>query len=228
MTGNSGPEVRLIVLLFGPPGCGKGTQAVAIASHFEIPSISTGDLFRAETKAGTAVGRRVRSVLAQGCLVGDDIVNEMVASRVSRPDCAHGFLLDGYPRTVAQARYLSSLLKRLNQPAPLIIHLDVPERALIARLAARRQCPQCRRVYNVISAPPRIPGLCDADGAELFTREDDREAVIRERLKLYEELTGPILAWYGQESVHRIDGNQASELVRREIARLAQAFAAAA
>ncbi len=210
----------MIVLLFGPPGCGKGTQASLIAASFGIPAISTGEMFRAECQAGTELGRLACSILKNGGLVGDDIVNQMVANRIAAPDCAGGFLLDGYPRTVQQAMYLASLLDRRGLPAPVIVHLDVADDVLVRRLAARRQCPQCKRIYNVLSQPPRNDGRCDEDGAALMTRDDDHEAVIRQRLRAYAELTGPILQWYGNGTVNTIDGAARPEQVSAAIERL--------
>src|SRR5262249_37005787 len=165
--------------LFGPPGCGKGTQAGFIANRFGVPAISTGEMFRAECKAGTDLGKQACTILAAGGLVGDEIVNSMVANRIAKSDCASGFLLDGYPRTVPQADFLASLLKNRGLPNPTVISMDVPGEALIERLTARRQCPQCKRIYNLLSQPPRSEDVCDDDGAVLFCREDDREEVIR-------------------------------------------------
>jgi adenylate kinase len=210
-------EVILILLLFGPPGCGKGTQAVFLAERFHIPAISTGEMFRAERQAGTELGKRASSIMAQGGLVGDDIVNAMVASRISRPDCAGGFLLDGYPRTVQQAVEFSALLQQKGLSDPIVIHLDVPDDLLVARLTARRQCPQCKRIYNLLSQPPKLAGQCDDDGAALMAREDDQEAVIRQRLRAYHELTGPILQWYGPSAVRTVDGGKAPDQVTRAI-----------
>jgi len=158
--------------------------------------------------------------MAEGGLVGDDIVNGVVANRLARPDCAGGFLLDGYPRTVAQAQSFSRLLRERNLPEPLVIHLDVPDKLLVARLTARRQCPKCLKIYNLLSQPPRVAEICDDDGAALATREDDRESVIRERLRAYNELTGPILAWYGAARVHTVDGGLAPAEVGRAIERV--------
>ena len=199
-------EVILVVLLFGPPGCGKGTQAATLAAHLGIPAISTGEMFRAEGKAGTELGRRAASILAAGGLVGDEIVNAMVAQRVAREDCVSGFLLDGYPRTVPQARFFAALLEERGLPQPAVIHLDVSDEVLIQRLTARRQCPQCLRIYNLLWQPPRRDSCCDDDGARLITREDDQPAVIRQRLRAYEALTNPILEWYGASAVSRVDG----------------------
>ena len=210
----------MILLLFGPPGCGKGTQAAFLAERFHIPAVSTGEVFRAERKAGTPLGKLASQIMAEGGLVGDDIVNGVVANRLARPDCAGGFLLDGYPRTVAQAQSFSRLLRERNLPEPLVIHLDVPDKLLVARLTARRQCPKCLKIYNLLSQPPRVAEICDDDGAALATREDDRESVIRERLRAYNELTGPILAWYGAARVHTVDGGLAPAEVGRAIERV--------
>ncbi len=205
------------LLLFGPPGCGKGTQATGIAARFGIPAISTGEMFRAERKAGTELGKLVSSILASGGLVGDEIVNQMVASRISFPDCAHGFLLDGYPRTVDQAKYLSELLRQRGLPQPIVIHLDVSDDVLVERLTARRQCPQCKRIYNLLWQPPKSAGQCDEDGSVLIAREDDQESVIRQRLQAYAELTGPILRWYGPEIVRTVDGSASPDKVAKAI-----------
>lgn len=207
----------MILLLFGPPGCGKGTQAAFLAERFRIPAISTGEMFRAECKANTELGRMACSILKSGGLVGDEIVNEIVAKRIAQPDCGRGFLLDGYPRTVPQAMHFSHLLQRRLLPDPIVIHLDVPDAPLVARLTARRQCPKCLRIYNVLSQPPRMEDRCDDDGAALLTREDDQESVIRERLRAYRELTGPVLKWYGQYAVRTVDGSAAPQQVSRAV-----------
>jgi adenylate kinase len=214
-------EVFVIFLLFGPPGCGKGTQAAYLAGRFHIPAISTGEMFRAECKAGTELGKAACEILAKGALVGDDLVNGIVANRIARPDCANGFLLDGYPRTVPQAIYFSAVLRERDLPVPVVIHLDVPDEALVSRLTARRQCPDCGHIYNALLQPPQITGLCDRDGAALITREDDREEVIRRRLRAYDELTGPILKWYGPSVVRTVDGTRSADDVARAVARVA-------
>ncbi len=174
-------------------------------------------MFRAECKAGTELGKRASAILANGGLVGDDIVNQMVASRITFPDCAGGFLLDGYPRTVEQAKYLTGLLRQRGLPQPLVIHLDVADDVLVERLTARRQCPQCKRIYNLLWQPPRSAGQCDEDGAVLIAREDDQESVIRERLRAYAKQTGPILQWYGSGVVSRVDGAAAPDEVAKAI-----------
>ena len=207
----------MVILLFGPPGCGKGTQAAVITQALGIPSISTGEIFRAELKAGTPLGNAAKDIMASGGLVGDDIVNAMVSGRLRQPDCRGGFLLDGYPRTIAQAQFLDGLLGELGYPEPTIIYLDVPDEVLVARLTSRRQCPACSRIYNLLSQPPSREGVCDADGAALIQRDDDKENVIRARLKAYAESTGPLIQFYSQRNFHRIDGNRRPEQIREDI-----------
>jgi len=156
-------------------------------------------------------------IMAAGGLVGDEIVNGMVANRIAQPDCARGFLLDGYPRTIPQARFLAHLADERGLPEAIVIHIEVAADLLVARLTARRQCPECRRIYNLLSQPPRVAGICDDDRAPLLTRDDDQEAVIRRRLVAYQELTGPVLDWYGPSVVRRVDGSLAPERVAEEI-----------
>jgi adenylate kinase len=174
-------------------------------------------MFRAESKAGTELGKTVSGIMAKGGLVSDELVNDIVASRISKPDCGNGFLLDGYPRTVPQARVFSALLNQRGLPDPVVVHLDVADDALVARLTARRQCPECRRIYNLLSQPPLVAGQCDDCHAPLLIRDDDSEAVIRRRLVAYKELTGPILQWYGSSAVRTVDGGMAPDRVRGAI-----------
>jgi adenylate kinase len=210
-------EVNVIVLLFGPPGCGKGTQAASIARRFHIPAISTGEMFRAECKAGTALGRRACSILKSGGLVGDDIVDQIVAARIRRPDCASGFLLDGYPRTLEQAAFLDGLVRQLGLPKPIAILLDVPAQVLVSRTTARRQCGQCGRIYNMFSQPPKVGELCDEDRTPLIHREDDTEAVVLARLQAYHDATGPMIAYYCNRGCHRVDATGAPAGIACEI-----------
>ncbi len=157
------------------------------------------------------------AIMATGGLVGDDIVNGMVANRIAQPDCARGCLLDGYPRTVPQARFLAELADERGLPEPVVIYMEVPADLLVERLTARRQCPECRRIYNLLSQPPRVPGICDDDRAPLQTRDDDHECVIRRRLAAYQELTGPVLAWFGPQAVYKVDGSLSPEGVAQAI-----------
>ncbi len=174
-------------------------------------------MFRAECKAGTDLGRMACSILSHGGLVGDDITNGIVANRTARPDCANGYLLDGYPRTLPQAMHFAALLQKRGLPDPIVIHLDVADTVLVPRLTARRQCPRCLRIYNLLSQPPSVPETCDDDDVPLLTREDDQEAVIRERLHAYQELTGPILKWYGDSVVRRVDGGAPPKQVAQAV-----------
>jgi adenylate kinase len=207
----------LVILLFGPPGCGKGTQARLISEWLGIPGISTGDILRSEIKAGTELGRHAQAIMAQGRLVGDDIVNEMVVRRIAQPDCKKGFMLDGYPRTVEQAAFLDRLLEENRFPPATVLHFDVPQVALIARMTSRRQCPRCSRVYNLLAQPPKNAGVCDADGTPLVTRADDQEHVFRERLRLYDEVTRPVLAHYHDRDYHLISGDRSPHYIFEEV-----------
>jgi adenylate kinase len=177
-------------------------------------------MFRAECKAGTALGQNACALLARGELIPDAVVNEMVAARVAAADCAAGFLLDGYPRTVRQASWFSGLVAERGLEEPVVVHIDVPDEPLVRRLSARRQCPTCHRIYNLLSQPPAADGVCDADRNGLITRDDDREFVIRDRLRAYAEQTNPVLDWYGESRVVRVDGTQAVENVSADIEEL--------
>lgn len=207
----------MVLLLFGPPGCGKGTQSRLITSWLKIPAISTGEMLRAEIQAGTALGQAAQSIMAGGGLVGDDLVNEMLLQRVSKPDCSPGFLLDGYPRTVEQAEYLDRVLDDLKMPPAVVLHLDVPNDALVGRMSSRRQCPKCSRVYNLLHQPPRVAGLCDDDATPLITRKDDREEVVRARLEMYDCLTRPVLAHYQHTDYFQIRGDRSPGYIFEEI-----------
>ena len=217
----------MVILLFGPPGCGKGTQGAVITRQLGVPSISTGEIFRAELKAGTPLGNAAKEIMASGGLVGDDIVNAMVKGRLGQPDCRNGFLLDGFPRTLAQAQFLDGLLKELSYPEPTILFLEVADAVLIARLTSRRQCPACSAIYNVLSYPPQKEGVCDRDGAALIQRDDDKEEVIRARLVAYAESTGPLIGYYSSRDFHTLDGNRKPEVVQIDVDRILNRPAAA-
>ncbi len=195
-----------VIILIGPPGCGKGTQAERIRDEFKIPAISTGAMLRAEMQEGTELGKIAADIAQKGGLVGDDIINAIVATRLQKPDCEFGFLLDGYPRTVAQAEYLDKLLAKLGFPPPQVIHIDVPEQSIVDRITLRRQCPACGHIYNLKFHPPQKEGACDHDGAELYTRKDDNEQTVRARLKAYHESTAPLIDYYRSRAYSRVDG----------------------
>jgi adenylate kinase len=191
----SGPLAGKAVVLFGPPGSGKGTQSKFLVAHFGIPQISTGDMLRDHIARGDAIGRAIEARMKAGSLVPDELVNLLVRARVAQPDCANGFILDGYPRTRQQAEVLLALLRELEREE-VVIHLVVDYNIIIARISGRRVCPKCGTLYNSSSRPPRVPGVCDLDGEALVVREDDREAVVRERLEGYEQQTRPLIEFF--------------------------------
>jgi len=197
----------MIVLLFGAPGSGKGTQARFISEHRQIPAISTGDILRAECRAGSTLGKAACTVLANGGLLEDATINAIVAKRLVQPDCKAGFILDGYPRTVPQASYLTHFLESAGLPEPAIIHLDVSDAALVARLSSRRYCPSCGRTYHLLAQPPARPERCDDDGEALIHRSDDAAKVVEERLKAYHKLTEPLIEYYQGSHYHRVNGD---------------------
>ena len=184
-----------MLVLFGPPGSGKGTQAKLLTELLGVPHISTGDMLRGMSEADNALAPEVVELMHAGRLVPDEMVNRLVEGRLSRGDCAAGAILDGFPRTVAQAAVLQVMLDRLGF-VQLVIHLKVDYTKVIARIAGRRQCPRCGALYNLAANPPRVPGICDRDGETLVIREDDRESVVRERLEAYERLTHPVLEFF--------------------------------
>ncbi len=174
-------------------------------------------MLRAEVRAGAALGEAAKSSMASGGLVCDELINQMLDRRVRQPDCAGGFLLDGYPRTTEQAEFLDGVLRNLQMNPPVLLHFDVPTDALVGRMASRRQCPKCSRIYNLLSAPPKSADTCDDDGTKLITRKDDREHVIRERLNVYNEATRPVLAHYEYQNYYQIRGDRSPGYVFEEI-----------
>lgn len=210
-------------ILLGAPGSGKGTQGATLSELYRIPTISTGDLLRAEIAAGTRLGLQAKSVIAAGGLVSDDFVNGLVASRIEREDCRDGFLLDGYPRSRAQGEFLDRLSAERRLPEPVVIHLDVPLDLLKKRMLARRQCPKCKRILSVVSGGPALEGLCPVDGAKLITRADDRPEAVEARLSGYENYEREVVAYYKSRDYHRINGDASMQDVT---ARVLEALAA--
>jgi len=193
------------IILFGPPGSGKGTQAKLLRQHcITGPHISTGDMLRRHIEAGDPIGEISKALIKSGKLVPDELVNQLVQARITEPDCQQGMILDGYPRTLNQASFL---LDRLSASGfqPVVVHLVVDYERIVARLSGRRQCPVCGTLYSLKTNPPKVPGICDRDGAKLVTREDDREPVIRQRLAEYESQTRPLLDYFRQAGVPMFD-----------------------
>jgi adenylate kinase len=206
------------VILLGPPGSGKGTQAQKIAKRYSLPHLSTGDMFRDNIRRDTELGRRAKPVMARGELVPDEIVLDMVQDRIANPDCDKGFVLDGFPRTLAQAESLEQIFKRLKIGSPAVIDLVVDTDLLMRRLTGRRICKPGVHIYNVYNKPPKVEGICDEDGTELIQRPDDTESVIRERLLAYEAQTRPLQEFYRSRAVlTAVDGNVDPDLVTASV-----------
>jgi adenylate kinase len=204
----------MILVLLGPPGAGKGTQAKLLAAELAIPHISTGDMFRDHKARGTPIGKQIQAIMDSGGLVTDEITNAMVEERIARSDCAAGFILDGYPRTIAQARYLDALLGAAGRKITRALSYEVAEDALVERISGRRSCPKCGAVYHVTATPPKQPGACDRDGAALVLREDDRPENVRKRMQEYAAKTEPLKRYYAERGlVAVLDGLGAPDAI---------------
>lgn len=210
----TGDKLPKALILFGPPGSGKGTQAALLKEQLRVPHISTGDMLRERIATGDPLGLQVKDLMQAGRLVPDEVVNRLVNDRISLPDCACGFILDGYPRTIQQAEVLDGEL-RARGFKPVVIHLKVDYNRIIARIAGRRQCPVCGALYSLTSHPPKSPDICDNEGSRLVVRDDDRESVIRERLEAYDRQTSPLLAYFAAsgDAFHEVDGSVGSPQV---------------
>jgi adenylate kinase len=209
------------LVLLGPPGAGKGTQAALLTEQYRIPKISTGEMLREVAQRGGEAGRRIAALIDQGCLVPDETVLQLVRDRLGQPDTRAGFLLDGFPRTVAQAEALERFLRETGRELTAVLDLEVGEDELIRRLSGRRVCPVCGTSYHLVSHPPRVPGRCDLDGTPLEQRPDDRPEAIRERLKIYRQRTRPVLDFYRSSGLLRtVEGDQAMEDVAGRIRRI--------
>lgn len=193
----------MVYVLFGPPGAGKGTQGARIAAAYGIPSISTGAIFRDNVAAGTQLGMVASDYLSKGKLVPDEIVVKLVKDRVSQPDCARGFLLDGFPRTLKQAETLEVMLNDAGIKLDGVLNFDVPEEELVRRLSGRRVCPQCGATFHVDNVPPKQPGICDYCGSQLEQRADDHPDSVRTRLHEYQAKTAPVLEFYAARGLLR-------------------------
>ena len=229
LTGASSQNIGPTILL-GPPGAGKGTQAKRISEHYGVPQISTGDILREQVQRGTPIGIEARDIMARGDLVPDELMYGMVAERLRQADCEHGFILDGFPRTAAQAGWLDAFLEHeffdnmaRSKCLPIVIRIDVDYNLVLRRIAGRRSCPACGRIYNVYLQPPRVADTCDYDGSKLIARDDDREEVIRDRLERYDLQTRPVAEYYERKGrLEAVNGEMPVERVTEEIIRLIQ------
>ena len=184
------------LILVGPPGAGKGTQAVALAAHYKIPHISTGDIFRANLKNGTELGKKAQSFMDRGELVPDSVTNEMVKDRLGNSDVINGFLLDGFPRNTNQAEVLDSMLTEKKMPLDAALELSIDNAEIVKRLSGRRTCRNCSATFHKDFEKPKVDGVCDKCNGELYQREDDKEEVITRRLEIYAQQTEPIISYY--------------------------------
>ena len=206
------------LVLLGPPGAGKGTQAVKIADYFSIPHISTGDMFRRVVALKTELGEKAKSYMEKGQLVPDEIVIGIVKQRLDEADCQSGFLLDGFPRTVAQAEALDKALAAQKRQLDFVLNIKTSSEEIIKRLTGRRVCPTCGAVYHIIFKPPQSNLLCDNCKAKLVQREDDKEEIVKKRLQVYEEQTSPLLAYYSKTGkLKEINGGKAVDEVFAQI-----------
>jgi len=206
------------VLLLGAPGVGKGTQAKLLMEEFGIPQISTGDLLRANREQRTTLGMLAEELMAKGQLVPDDLVNEMVSERLAQPDTEHGYILDGFPRTLNQAEWLDTKLVAYMLPV-VAVSIVVEERVLLERITGRRMCPVCGTIYNIYTQPPKSDGVCDADGAKLIQRADDTEEVFHERMKSFVQKTSAVIEYYRSHGNRfaEVDGNRPVHEVTKSI-----------
>lgn len=209
------------IILLGTPGAGKGTQAEKLSENWSIPRITTGDLFREAVRNKTALGKKVQDILERGSLVPDEIVLELMGERMSKADARKGFVLDGFPRTLGQARGLEKWFSEKKETLHAVIALDISREGALQRMTGRRQCERCGSAVHLDFQPPKKAGVCDKCGGALQQRKDDEESVVRHRLEVYEEQTAPLISFYGEKGVlKRVDGGKGVEEVFREICSL--------
>jgi adenylate kinase len=213
-----GSEVKMKMIMLGPPGSGKGTQAKMIAERLQVPQISTGDMLRAAVKEGSPMGLKAKAMMDAGALVADEVVVGIVRERLQKEDCVKGFILDGFPRTVPQADALKVSLEDLDKNLDVVLSLEVDNDAVVGRVAGRRTCRDCGKMYHLRFDPPEKAGRCDKCGGELFQRDDDCEETIRKRLEVYSQQTAPLIEYYQHEGLLRsIDGMQSIQAVQVRI-----------
>jgi adenylate kinase len=206
------------LILLGAPGAGKGTQAREISKHFSLPQISTGDMLREAVRIQTSLGLAAKAKMEAGQLVPDEVVCGIVEERIGQPDCRGGFILDGFPRTIAQAEFVDRMLQAKGKGNPLVLNINVDQDLLLKRLTGRRTCAVCGEIYNVYFSPPRVGGVCDKEGGRLLQRADDSEAALRQRLVAYEKQTSPLIDYYRRKGVlQEVDGNRGPEPIAKEL-----------
>ena len=206
------------LLLIGPPGSGKGTQAKYLVEKFSIPQISTGDMLRENVQNGTPLGKESQKFMIDGQLVPDCVILDMIAKRLDERDCSNGYILDGFPRTIPQAEGLDNLLDGMNQKLDYVIVMDVPDNLIITRLSNRRSCKECGHVYNLIFEPPANAGKCNECNEELYLRDDDNPATINERLTVFHQQTEPVIKYYSNQGITKvIDSKGSIDAIRTEI-----------
>ena len=197
------------VIMLGAPGAGKGTQAKKIAEKYEIPHISTGDIFRANIKNGTELGNKAKSYMDQGHLVPDELTCDLVVDRIKQADCKNGYVLDGFPRTIPQAEALKAALEKMGETIDYAINVEVPDENIVNRMGGRRACPGCGCTYHIKHNPQKVADICDVCGAKLVLRDDDKPETVTKRLSVYHEQTKPLIDFYKKEGVLReVDGTQ--------------------
>ena len=206
------------IIMLGAPGAGKGTQAKQIADKYSIPHISTGDIFRANIKNGTELGKKAIQYMDQGALVPDELTCDLVMDRIQQDDCKNGFVLDGFPRTIPQAEALDAALGKINEKMDYAIDVDVPDENIVNRMSGRRACLNCGATYHLISIPPKVEGICDRCGSEIVLREDDKPETVQKRLKVYHEQTQPLIDYYKNQGILKsVDGTQPMDEVFKAI-----------
>ena len=206
------------IIMLGAPGAGKGTQAKQIADKYSIPHISTGDIFRANIKNGTELGKKAKQYMDQGALVPDELTCDLVMDRIQQDDCKNGFVLDGFPRTIPQAEALDAALGKINEKMDYAIDVDVPDENIVNRMSGRRACLNCGATYHLISIPPKVEGICDRCGSEIILREDDKPETVQKRLKVYHEQTQPLIDYYKNQGILKsVDGTQPMDEVFKAI-----------
>lgn len=202
------------IIMLGAPGAGKGTQAKQIAGKYEIPHISTGDIFRANIKNGTELGKKAKEYMDQGLLVPDELTCDLVMDRIQQDDCKNGFVLDGFPRTIPQAEALDAALTKIGEKMDYAIDVDVPDENIVNRMSGRRACLDCGATYHIVSLPPKTEGKCDHCGSDLVLRDDDKPETVQKRLTVYHDQTQPLIDYYKNQGILKsVDGTQPMEAV---------------